>query len=99
MELIKDYVQRHPNIDDGRIYIGGEYRSVGMYNREKYLYVGKCDYPLKENESVIESHGNKYIVKRRETFYVKDTPVYEWAILVPCGEEAEDEYDIISEPR
>ena len=24
MELIKDYVKRHPNIDDGRIYIGGD---------------------------------------------------------------------------
>ena len=61
--------------------------------REKYLYVGKSDHRLVENESVIETHGNKYIVKRCETYFVKDTPVYEWAILVPYGEEREDEYD------
>ncbi len=76
-----------------KIYIGGEYRKLGFLKREKYLYVGKSDHRLVENESVIETHGNKYIVKRCETYFVKDTPVYEWAILVPYGEEREDEYD------
>ena len=55
--------------------------------------MGQTTHPLKENSSVIESHGEKYLVKRCETYYVKDTPVYEWAILVPWGEEREDEYD------
>ena len=76
-----------------KISIGGEYRKLGFLKREKYLYVGKSDHRLVENESVIETHGNKYIVKRCETYFVKDTPVYEWAILVPYGEEREDEYD------
>ena len=75
-----------------RIYIGGEYHPLGYLRKEKYLYVGKASHPLVENESVIETHGNKYIVKRCETYYVKDTPVYEWAILVPYGEELEDDY-------
>ena len=76
-----------------KIYIGGEYRKLGFLRREKYLYVGKSSHSLIENESVIETQGNKYIVKRCETYFVKDTPVYEWAILVPYGEEREDDYD------
>ena len=76
-----------------KIYIGGECRELGTMRREKYLYVGKSSHRLEENESVIESRGGKYIVKRCETYYVKDTPVYEWAILVPYGEEREDDYD------
>ena len=76
-----------------KIYIGGECRPLGALRREKYLYVGQTTHPLKENSSVIESHGEKYLVKRCETYYVKDTSVYEWAILVPWGEEREDEYD------
>lgn len=76
-----------------KIYIGGEYHQLGFLRREKYLYVGKSIHKLIENESVIEMKGDKYIVKRCETFYVKDTPVYEWAILVPFGEELEDDYD------
>ena len=76
-----------------KIYIGGEYRTLGFLRREKYLYVGKSVHRLVENESVIETQGNKYIVKRCETYFVKDTPVYEWAILVPYGEEREDDYD------
>ena len=76
-----------------KIYIGGEYHQLGFLRREKYLYVGKSIHKLIENESVIEMKGDKYNVKRCETFYVKDTPVYEWAILVPFGEELEDDYD------
>lgn len=75
-----------------KIYIGGEYRMLGMLRREKYLYVGKSSHRLTENKSVIVSHGEKYLVKRCETYYVKDTPVYEWAILVPFGEERKDDY-------
>lgn len=76
-----------------KIYIGGECRELGTTRREKYLYVGKSSHRLEENKSVIESRGGKFIVKRCETYFVKDTPVYEWAILVPYGEEREDDYD------
>lgn len=76
-----------------KIYIGGEYRMLGMQRREKYLYVGKSAHRLTENKSVIESQGAKYLVKRCETYFVKDTPVYEWAILVPYGEERKDDYE------
>lgn len=76
-----------------KIYIGGEYRPLGKLRREKYLYVGSAAHRLEENHSVIETQGAQYIVKRCETYYVKDLPIYEWAILVPYGAGREDEYD------
>ena len=76
-----------------KIYIGGEYRPLGVAIREKYLYIGRPAYRLHENRSVIEAHGERYLVKRSETFFVRDLPVYEWAIMVPYGAEREDDYD------
>ena len=76
-----------------RIFIGGEQRSLGSLNRERYLYIGQPDVPLCANASVIESVGGKYSVKRCETYYVQDRPVYVWAILKPFGALREDDYD------
>ena len=76
-----------------RIYIGGEMHHLGQVSREKYLYVGKTTHRLIPNESVIKAQGKQYIVKRCETYFVKDAPIYEWAILVPCGDRLEDSYD------
>lgn len=76
-----------------RIYIGGEYRDIGKIRREKYLYVGTADCALTEDRSVIDFAGGQYIVKRCETYYWGDEPVYVWAILVPYGAPREDEYD------
>ena len=76
-----------------KIYIGGEYHHLGALSREKYLYVGKTAHRLIPNKSVIKAQGKQYIVKRCETYFVKDAPIYEWAILVPCGDRLEDSYD------
>ena len=75
-----------------KIYIGGEMHHLGSMRREKYLFIGTPDISLRENRSVIESVGGKYIVKRCETYYVRDKAVYVWAILAPCGEVREDDY-------
>ena len=76
-----------------KIYIGGQCRSLGFYKSERYLYVGPAEHALTAESSVIETQGAKYIVKRSETYCVKDSPIYEWAILSPYGEVLEDEYD------
>ena len=75
------------------MYIGGEYHCLGFFKKEKYLYVGIADNKLTENSTVIETNGEKYIVKRREKYYVKDIPIYVWAVLQPYGEVLEDDYD------
>ena len=76
-----------------KIYISGEQRSLGTLIRERYLYIGQPDVPLRANASVIESVGGKYIVKRCETYYIQDRPIYVWAIMVPFGARREDDYD------
>lgn len=76
-----------------KIYIGGRRHELGMYDNEKYLYIGLPSCTLIEDESVIESGVNKYIVKRCETYRVGDIPVYVWAILGRYCEQMEDEYD------
>ncbi|HCA04680.1 MAG TPA: hypothetical protein DEO32_02150 [Ruminococcaceae bacterium] len=76
-----------------RLYIGGQKRVLGRSMKRSYLYIGNPGYRLVENKSVIETQSGRYIVKRSETYYVKSFPVYEWAILFPYGERAEDDYD------
>lgn len=76
-----------------RIYVGGEYHRLGYSKTDKYLYIGLPKYELTENHSVIEAHKNKYIVKRCEMYYLKDNPVYVWAILQAYGDDLEDDYE------
>ena len=66
-----------------KIYVGGEYRNLGMEYSEKYLYVGIPDIPLVENKTIIERKDEKYFVKRVERYYVKEQVAYTWAILIP----------------
>lgn len=76
-----------------KIYVGGELHTLGSLRREKYLFIGTPDSRLSENRTVIEFKGSKYIVKRREVYYVGDSPVYVWAILSEYGERTEDDYE------
>lgn len=76
-----------------RVYVGGKYRLLGKDRDEKYLYIGYAENPLTEQYSVIEMQNSKYIVKRCETYYVKDYPIYVWAILTPYGDDLEDDYE------
>ena len=76
-----------------KVYVGGQYRRLGLARSEKYLYIGLPENTLAENTSVIEMNNIKYIVKRCETYYVHDRPVYVWAILLPYGGVLEDDYE------
>jgi hypothetical protein len=66
------------------IYVGGEYKNIGLNYREKYLYVSIPDIPLVENKTIIERKDEKYLVKRVEKYYVKEQVAYTWAILIPA---------------
>lgn len=76
-----------------KIYIGGRHHELGIYNNEKYLFIGKPSDSVVEDESIIECGGNKYIVKRHEIYRVGDEAVYNWAIMTRYREKTEDEYD------
>ena len=75
------------------MYVGGQYHYLGYKQSEKYLYIGSPEYELSENATVIEMHQQKYIVKRCETYYADNSPVYVWAILLPYGTALEDDYE------
>lgn len=76
-----------------KVYVGGKIRLLGKDQNEKYLYIGLPENKLTVDASVIESNNCKYIVKRCETYYLKDYPVYVWAIMCPYGDELEDDYE------
>ena len=76
-----------------KVYVGGQYHYLGYKQSEKYLYIGSPEYELSENATVIEMHQQKYIVKRCETYYADNSPVYVWAILLPYGTALEDDYE------
>ena len=66
-----------------KIYIAGEYRTLGMKYSEKYLYIGIPDITLVENKTIVKRKDEKYLVKRVEKYYVKEQVAYTWAILIP----------------
>ena len=65
------------------IYVGGEYKNIGLNYREKYLYVGIPDIPLVENKTIVKRKDNEYLVKRVERYYVGEQIAYTWGILIP----------------
>lgn len=88
---VKAFVQplRYKN----KVYVGGQYHKLGFLKTEKYLYIGPPEILLESGNTVIEMQNRKYIVKRCETYYVKDYAIYIWALLAPYGSPLEDEYE------
>lgn len=78
---------------NSKYYGFGEHHKTGFLRTERYLYIGPPDIQLISGESVIESLGHKYIVKRAEIYRAQGCCVYTWAILTLCGEVLEDEYE------
>ena len=66
-----------------KIYIAGEYRTLGMKYSEKYLYIGIPDITLVENKTIVKRKDEKYLVKRVERYYVGEQIAYTWGILIP----------------
>lgn len=67
--------------------------AIGLKSTNKYLYIGMPDVVLKQDKCIIESPDKRFIVRRCETFFVKDFAVYQWAILVPYQKPLEDDYE------
>ena len=54
-----------------KIYIAGEYRTLGMKYSEKYLYIGIPDITLVENKTIVKRKDEKYLVKRVEKLDIR----------------------------
>ena len=50
---------------------------------EQFLYIGSTDYPINEypNTTVITLKNQNYTIKKAETVYLSNTPMYERAVL------------------
>ncbi len=50
---------------------------------EQFLYIGLSDYPISTypNTTVITSNNQDYTIKKAETVYLSNTPMYERAVL------------------
>lgn len=72
-----------------KIYIGGKYHRIGK--SERYIYIGKPNYPLIANETIIKSQDKEYMVKRCEYYRQDDLIFYVWAIVDLIG--AEDDFE------
>ena len=50
---------------------------------EQFLYIGLPDYPISTypDTTVITMNGQDYVIKKAETVYLSNTPMYERAVL------------------
>lgn len=77
-----------------RKYYGLTERKVaGGVTNERFLYIGKPETRLFCDKSVIETADGKYIVRRCDIYRMSGRGVYTYAVLAPCGEALEDEYE------
>ncbi len=74
-------------------YAGSKRHLSGRKNLSSYLLFCTPDVSIKAGSTVIQTQNRKYIVKRCETYYVTDSPVYVWAVLEQYGEALEDDYE------
>lgn len=66
---------------------------AGCKRNGLYLFISAPETKLEAGTTVIHTQNHKYIVKRCETYFVKNCPVYVWAVLSQYGEALEDDYE------
>ncbi len=66
---------------------------AGEKKQGLYLFICTNEATLVPGSTVIEIKDCKYIVKRSETYFVSDCPVYKWAVLCRAAEALEDDYE------
>ena len=68
-----------------KMYIEGLYTKYGYFDQTHFLYLGppEVELDLAGEDSRIESGGQSYVVKKKETVFLAGKPYYQWAILQP----------------
>ena len=57
---------------------------LGEISRGQYSYMGPAEVDVKEGDT-IRLGGKRYLVRRVEDYYCKNTPVYRWGMCVEKG--------------
>lgn len=90
-EKTKAFIQ--PLRYNAKYYGTMERKTAGMVTSKRFLYIGKPDVRLICDKSVIQTDDDKYIVRRCDIYRTGERGAYTYAVLAPCGEVLEDEYE------
>lgn len=87
-----------PLMYKNKMYLGGEYIPAGYIDGGHYLMIAPCENFIRDYRSTVITQGDeKYTIKRSELVSVQNKGIYIWAVLTPCCESLEDEYDATSD--
>lgn len=64
--------------------IAGQAQLLGEISQGRYLYMGPGDVEVLEGDMILLGEGH-YLVRRSETFYYQNQPIYRWALCVESG--------------
>lgn len=87
-----------PLMYKNKMYLGGEYLPAGYFDGGHYLMIAPCEDFIRDYRSTVITQGNeKYTIKRSELVSVQNKGLYIWAVLTPCCENLEDDYEKTSD--
>ena len=69
-----------------KMYLEGEFSTVGYVDGGHFLLIGEQLASGAEYGDQLKVSGQSYIVKKWDTIYLKETPVYSWAVLQLASE-------------
>ena len=67
-------------------YLEGNYSPLGELSRGQYVYIGPLE-PFAEPGDTVTADGKHYWLRRSETIYGPEGPVYCWGLCVEKGGE------------
>ena len=67
-----------------KMYLGGSFNELGHYSEGYYLYLGPPDenFEFLSNRALLHTaDGSSYKIERFERIYIKEKPIYMWAVI------------------
>lgn len=82
-----------PLLYKNKMYLGGTQLPDGFFDSGYYMLICPPEVKLPVlGTAFLESKDKKYILKRSETVRVKSEDIYVWAVLMPYGEPAKEDF-------
>lgn len=82
-----------PLLYKNKLYLGGKQLPFGYFDSGNYLLIcpPEANLPVLGN-AFVEAKGRKFFLKRSEAVIAKGEALYIWAVLMPYGEPAEEDF-------
>ena len=77
----------HPLLYKDRRYLSGDWLPLGYSGGGHYLYFGPADsaVTLLQVDGELCAEGKRYLLRRAEQYYLREKPLYCWAVLEESG--------------